>query len=100
MDFVLGILFQIIGTIIEGAYGKVAWNIAIPVIFEGAPTISLLQSIIIAIVANIMTYGGSDYKDETDSESFAASALARILMILIDSTIMLALLWLIMKVLY
>ena len=39
MDFVLGILFTIIGTIIEGAYGMVAWNMTIPVIFEGAPTI-------------------------------------------------------------
>ena len=100
MDFVLGILFTIIGTIIEGAYGMVAWNMAIPVIFEGAPTISLLQSIIIAIVANIMTYGGSVHKDEIDTESVAANGLARILMILFVSTIMLALLWLIMKVLY
>ena len=100
MDFVLGILFTIIGTIIEGVYGMVAWNMAIPVIFEGAPTISLLQSIIIAIVASIMTYGGSVYKDEIDTESVAANVLARILMILFLSTIMLALLWLIMKVLY
>ena len=100
MDFVFGILFTIIGTIIEGAYGMVAWNMAIPVIFEGAPTISLLQSIIIAIVANIMTYDGSVYKDKTDTESVAVNILAGILMILFVSTIMLALLWLIMKVLY
>lgn len=100
MDFVLGILFTIIGTIIEGAYGMVAWNMTIPVIFEGAPTISLLQSIIIAFVASIMTYGGSVHKDEIDTESVAANGLARILMILFVSTIMLALLWLIMKVLY
>lgn len=100
MDFVLGILFTIIGTIIEGAYGMVAWNMAIPVIFEGAPTISLLQSIIIAIVASIMTYGGSAYKDEIDTKSVAVNGLASILMILFVSTIMLALLWLIMKVLY
>lgn len=100
MDFVFGILFMIIGTIIEGAYGMVAWNMAIPVIFEGAPTISLLQSIIIAIVANIMTYDGSVYKDKTDTESVAVNVLAGILMILFVSTIMLALLWLIMKVLY
>lgn len=100
MDFVFRILFTIIGTIIEGAYGMVAWNMAIPVIFEGAPTISLLQSIIIAIVANIMTYDGSVYKDKTDTESVAVNVLAGILMILFVSTIMLALLWLIMKVLY
>lgn len=100
MDFVLGILFDIIGIIIEGAYGMVAWNMAIPVIFEGAPTISLLQSIIIAIVAGIMTYGGSVNKDESDAKSLAVNGLARILMILFISTIMLALLWLIMKVLY
>lgn len=100
MDFVFSILFTIIGTIIEGAYGMVAWNMAIPVIFEGAPTISLLQSIIIAIVANIMTYDGSVYKDKTDTESVAVNVLAGILMILFVSTIMLALLWLIMKVLY
>ena len=100
MDFVLAILFTIIGTIIEGAYGMAAWNMAIPVIFEGAPNISLLQSIIIAIVASIMTYDGSFHKDEIDTKSVAVNGLANILMILFVSTIMLALLWLIMKVRY
>lgn len=100
MDFVLEILFKIIGTIIEGAYGMVAWNMAIPVIFEGAPTISLLQSIIIAIVVSIMIYDGSVHNDEIDTESVAVDGLLHILAILFMSTTMLALLWLIMKVLY
>lgn len=100
MDFILGIFFSIIGTILEGAYGMVAWNMAIPVIFEGAPKISLLESIIVALVATIMTYGGSIHKEEIGNESAAAKGLAHILMILIVSTIMLALLWFIMKMLY
>lgn len=100
MDFVLEILFKIIGTIIEGAYGMVAWNMAIPVIFEGAPTISLLQLIIIAIVVSIMIYDGSVHNDEIDTESVAVDGLLHILAILFMSTTMLALLWLIMKVLY
>lgn len=100
MDFILGIFFSIIGTILEGAYGMVAWNMAIPVIFEGAPKISLLESIIVALVATIMTYGGSIHKEEIGIESAAAKGLAHILMILIVSTTMLALLWFIMKMLY
>lgn len=100
MDFVLGILFTIIGTIIEGAYGMVAWNMAIPVIFEGAPKISILQAVVIAFVASILTYGGELHKDELDTESIAAKEFIRIIMILIISTIMLAILWIIMKAFY
>lgn len=100
MDFMLGILFTVIGVIIEGAYGMVAWNMAIPVIFEGAPRISILQAVVIAIVASILTYGGSVHKDEIDTESIAMNGFIRIIMILIISTIMLAVLWIIMRAFY
>ena len=100
MDFMLGIIFAIIGTVIEGAFGMVAWNMAIPVIFEGAPTITLLQAIAIAFVISIMTYGGSAYKDEVESESSAVKGLVRILLILLSSSITLGILWIFMHMFF
>lgn len=101
MDFLFGLIFELIGICIEGAYGMVAWNMSIPVIFSGAPKISLLQSIIIALVIEIMTFGGTIYKEDTvDTESHTATSIVHIFTILGVSTILLAILWLIMKFIY
>lgn len=100
MDFLFGLIFELIGICIEGAYGMLAWNMSIPVIFSGAPKISLLQSIIIALVIEIMTFGGNVYEDTVDTESHTATSIVHIFTILGVSTILLAILWLIMKFIY
>ena len=102
MDLLLGLLFAIIETIIEGVFGMLAWNMAIPVIFEGAPTISLLQSIIITFVAGFMTNRASVDKNEIDTESldlteFVAMELAHIFMKFSVNMGMLLILWLTLK---
>lgn len=97
MDFILGLLFTILGTVIEGAYGMFAWNMAIPKIFEGVPEITLVQSIAIAFVASLITYGGTVSKEEFETDSAAVKGLYRILMILVVSTMMLICLWIIVK---
>lgn len=100
MDFLFGLIFELIGICIEGAYGMVAWNMSIPVIFSSAPKISLLQSIIIAIVVEIMTFGGVIHDDKADTEYHTATAIIHIFTILGVSTILLAILWFIMKFIY
>lgn len=100
MDFLFGLVLQLIGTCIEGAYGMAAWNMAIPVIFPGAPKISLLQSIIIAFVVQIMTYDGAATQDKIETESCIINGAVRILMTLVVSSILLAILWCIMKFIY
>ena len=89
MDFLFGLIFELVGICIEGAYGMVAWNMSIPVIFSGTPKISLLQSIIIALVIEIMTFGGTIYKDTVDTESHTATSIVHIFTILGVSTIIL-----------
>ncbi len=107
MDLMLSMLLTVVGTLIEGAYGMVAWNMAIPVIFEGAPTISLLQAVVISIVASAMTYGGTAYKEIVDDDILKKTmykktmiAVFHIKMIIVVSTIMLAILAIIIKVFY
>lgn len=100
MDFLFGLVLLLIGTLIEGAYGMAAWNMAIPVIFHGAPKISLLQSIIIAFVVQIMTYEGTVPKDKIETKSCIIDGGCRILIILVFSSILLAILWFIMKFIY
>ena len=100
MNFLGVLLFSILGSVISGAFGMVAWNMCIPVIFVGAPKITIIQSIIVAMVLSIMTYGGTSPEDKTDTENFAATAIIRILIILIVSSISLGVLWLVMQIAY
>ena len=100
MNYLVGVLFTILGAIISGVFGKFSWNMCIPVIFEGAPEITTIQSILIAMVLSIMTYGGTLTEDKTDSENFAATAIIRLFLILIVSSISLAILWLVMQIVY
>ena len=100
MNYLVGVLFTILGAIISGVLGKFAWNMCIPVIFEGVPKITTIQSILIAMVLSIMTYGGTLAEDKTDSENFAVTAIIRLFLILIVSSISLAILWLVMQIAY
>jgi len=68
--------------------------------FVGAPKITLLQSIIVAVVISIMIYGGTASEDKTDTENFAATAMKRLLSILSCSSISLGVLWLLMQIAY
>lgn len=100
MSFLVGLFFSILGSVVSGAFGMVAWNMCIPVIFVGAPKITIIQSIIIAMVLEIMTYGGTLPEDKTDTENFVATAIVRILMTAFVSSINLVILWLVMQIVY
>lgn len=100
MNFLVGLLFSILGSVISGAFGMMAWNMCIPVIFVGAPKITIIQSIIVAMVLNIMTYGGTVTEDMTDTGDFAVTAFVRIVITMMVSSIMLGILWLVMQIAY
>ncbi len=100
MNFLVGLFFSILSSVISGAFGMVAWNMCIPVIFVGAPKITIIQSIIVAMVLSIITYEGTALEDKTDTKNFAVTAIVRLLMILFVSSINLGVLWLIMQIAY
>lgn len=100
MNFFIGVFFTIVDVFISGALGMVAWNMCIPVVFEGAPQITLIQAIIVAMVFDVMTYDGSLPEDKTDTEDLAVTAIVRIFTILLGSGVSLGILWVIMQMAY
>ncbi|MCF0125828.1 MAG: hypothetical protein HUJ68_08790 [Clostridia bacterium] len=100
MKYLIGLFFTLVRILISGIMGSVAWNISIPIIFKGAPSISLLQSIIISIVVEIMCYGGSIPEDKTNTGDYAATTIVKTVTLLFVSGLSLLTLWIIMKVAY
>lgn len=100
MDYLVGLLFSILGSVISGTFGMLAWNMCIPVIFEGAPKITIVQSIIIAMVMNIMTYEGTLPEDKTRTESYALTYFVRLCMRLVGLSVELGILWIFMQIAY
>ena len=100
MNFLVGLLLSILGYVILGAFGMVAWNMCIPVIFEG-PKITIIHIIVIAMVLGIRTSALIALEDDEEKKkNLAVTTIARFLKALIISPIMLIILWVAMQIAY
>ncbi len=93
MNFIIGEVYLIISSLIEGALGIMAWNMCISVAFK-VPTIAFIELFIIIYIANSMLYIGTEQKYSI------ATAKEKIIKIFLVCAVSLGLLTIIMQIAY
>lgn len=93
MNFIIGEVYLMISSLIEGALGIMAWNMCISVAFK-VPTIAFIELFIIIYIANSMLYIGTEKKDSI------ATAIEKIIKIFLVCSASLGVLTLIMQIAY
>ena len=93
MNFIIGEVYLIISSLIEGALGIMAWNMCISVAFE-VPTVEFIELFTIIYIANCMLYIG------TKQEDSIATAKEKIIKIFLVCAVSLGLLTIIMQIAY
>ena len=93
MNFIIGEVYLMISSLIEGALGIMAWNMCISVAFK-VPTIAFIELFIIIYIANSMLYIGTEQKDSI------ATAIEKIIKIFLVCSASLGVLTLIMQIAY
>lgn len=93
MSFIIGEIYLMISSFIEGALGIMAWNMCISVAFE-VPTVKFIEIFTIIFIANSMLYIGTEQKDSI------ATAKEKIIKIFLVCSASLRVLTLIMQIAY